>query len=330
MNPRPNHTPSSQASGTAPSVRYPNLDLLRLFLALEVVVFHLRLHYGSGDTVEPLPAVGCFVMLSGLLIPGSFAASRSYGHFAWKRVTRVVPGFVLSILLALALFGGKFLGGTLLYYVTVGTLGLSVNVPLWSLMLEEILYAFHAASQAFLKIFKPWPVFGVFVLFSALSFAPDPILRYKMGVVACFFAGNLLYFNDARIKRVPAWFSLLGIGLIYIFAVCANGTDFTFPPMSTAAGVLGICLARNLPQIREIPDGSFGVYVYHMPLFQYAQQELHASLLVQCFLTTPLVLALAYASWYGVEKQALKLKNRPPRLRWKTREPKPSVAVEAA
>src|SRR4051812_20185217 len=108
---------------TKSAKRYPYLDLLRLFLALEVAysvhwAYKGYSHYFT-IWIDPVP---CFVCLSGMLIPQSFSSSeRRYGnrgwqHFAWKRFLRVFPPFVACLLLILILQGPLDVWHSLIMY----------------------------------------------------------------------------------------------------------------------------------------------------------------------------------------------------------------------
>lgn len=309
-------------------MRFANLDLLRLFLALEVVVGHLRSIYRIGDTPEPIPAVAAFVCISGFLIPGSLAHSRGYVEFAWKRICRVVPAFVLSLLLVAALFGAKHIGGTLLYYLTLGVVGATYNPPLWSLMLEEILYAFHAASR---MLFNPKLVTGLLTILTLATLVHHPIFRYKIGIAACFFAGNLLYLNRDKLSRI-SWapcaaciaFIFFGLPTIRHFI-----SGYYLQPLQLLAAVSGVVLALRAPSFEvQIPDLSYGTYAYHWPIVWFAK-GLGLSFAVQFAVTVPAVLVLATGSWYLIESRALKYKNRLPRLRRWGRTDVPEAAIEA-
>jgi peptidoglycan/LPS O-acetylase OafA/YrhL len=69
--------------------------------------------------------------------------------------------------------------------------------------------------------------------------------------------------------------------------------------------------AKLIPS--KIPDLSYGMYVYHIPmiLFINAVYKPENAFLTGTVLTIALVL-FSTASWYLIEKPALKLKNRQP------------------
>jgi len=122
------------------ATRYANLDILRLFLATNVVVLHCM----KTGLAQFLPLVATFVCLSGLLIPDSFTRSTSYGQFAIKRIARVGPGLIISLFIVALLFGFPAMKSTFLYYLTVGVVlpyATSKDPALWSLMLGPRLWS---------------------------------------------------------------------------------------------------------------------------------------------------------------------------------------------
>jgi peptidoglycan/LPS O-acetylase OafA/YrhL len=73
-----------------------------------------------------------------------------------------------------------------------------------------------------------------------------------------------------------------------------------------------IYLAAGLPRnLRLKVDLSYGVYIYHYPLQQLLMLTVLATLPTPAFVTVSLVLVipLALASWYGIERRALRRKN---------------------
>ena len=309
--------------------RYPNLDLLRLFLALEVVVVHLRMDYDYSPAFNLLPPVATFVCLSGFLIPKSFTESRSYGHFAWKRILRVMPGMVLSIVLACSLFGWRFLGGTLLYYLTIGIIRGGANPPLWSLMLEELLYAFHSLARTILKVlWNPYAVAALMVGFLILASYSSGDTQYKLLVASAFFGGNMLRLNIAKVERLNPWIPLLSLASVSLTLALVWNSGANVPLLGLIGSACGVAIAFRLPQIKakHFPDASYGIYVYHSPFIVFGVIH-HASILFQCCVIVPLVIALSYASWYLIEKPVLKAKDRPWQFPKKSPEPRVSEAV---
>jgi peptidoglycan/LPS O-acetylase OafA/YrhL len=304
--------------------RYPNLDLLRLVLAVEVVIGHSRIP-GVPEWINPVPA---FVCLSGLLIPGSFETSNGWGHFAWKRLLRVGPAFALALGLVMALFGPLAALPTLLCYVTLGIVQVGMNGVLWSLMVEEILYASHAVMQ----IRKWWNAEAVAVLLClcilVCSFHLPNLEDRLVRAAAAYFMGNLFYFNLPKIERIP-W-PVYAVGAVWAIGwsryPIGRSMDLPYNQLYGSASPLHLPLlllsvgfvvlaARQIPQVKigKMPDLSYGTYIYHKPLLLtfsalgFAGWEL-------AWVGLGSTLALAVLSWYLVEDKALKWKNSPPTL----------------
>ena len=302
--------------------RNPNLDILRLILATNVVVLHC-FHTGQAQL---LPLVAAFVSLSGLLIPDSFSRSTSYGQFAMKRIARVGPAMLVSVALVATLYGFKWAGGTVLYYLTMGVLlpyATTKNAALWSLMLEEILYASHCVLRK-LKVFWNTPtIFTIYVFLTCatLWFYAHPEFHakgvesyrfpYAVGIAASFALGNIVCLHKERVKR----FHPRIVGAFLIVALILWFMRWTRGPVieiftGQFATVCALIFAYVTPPVRwKFPDISYGIYVYHSPIWLLMKARgLEGFALLGVVL--PIVVALSIASWFLVEAPALAWKER--------------------
>ena len=139
-----------------------NFDLLRLFAALQVVVFHTATRFdlslGPWETiVNAFPGVPIFFVISGFLISASFERSKSLSRYARNRLLRILPALWvcvgLTALTALAfdydLFNLKgliwFLAQMVGLIYTPGALASfgfgSYNGALWTIPIELQFYA---------------------------------------------------------------------------------------------------------------------------------------------------------------------------------------------
>jgi peptidoglycan/LPS O-acetylase OafA/YrhL len=290
---------------------YSNLDYLRLALALEVVATHT-----AGFTQVLSGAVPTFVCLSGFLIPGSFESAGNWATFAGKRIRRVVPAFVASLVLVAALLGLPGLVSAVATYLTAGLLayGGAGNGALWSLMVEEVAYASHAISRiAKLKQYLWTPATILCLAITAVVFWRyaivskwQPESMRIFAALAAYWAGNLLYFNKEKLQSM-SWLVFLG-GLFIAYWV---GTKH-FDPLvdlacSPAMAALVVMIAWRAPQLPRIPDISYGIYVYHAPIW-VALYRLHQprSLFGPVLL---FVVPTAILSWYLIEKPILRAKR---------------------
>jgi peptidoglycan/LPS O-acetylase OafA/YrhL len=304
--------------------RYGNLDLLRVWLAFEVVWRHGREFSGIGWEPWLLNAVPTFVCLSGLLIPGSFEGSQGWGHFAWKRLLRVGPAMIASMLLVWAIFGTHQFAISWLPYLTAGLIMVGCNGVLWSLMVEEVLYLSHAGLRL-AKIWNAETVAALALVCMLVSiftpFRGEIIRWFQCG--AAYSIGNLMYLNREKLDRMN-WRSLAPFAIASVVAF-----QFTsFAPVMLAASALVILTLRNAPQFeKRIPDLSYGLYIYHLPILIALKVKLGMSGLAILEVGGALALLTSITSWYLLESQALKWKENP----WKLPKKSPRVEVcEAA
>lgn len=101
------------SSRHAEEARRNNFDLLRLFAALQVLVFHSLglLELGVPAWLSPLqffPGVSIFFFVSGFLVSGSLQRNASLKTYARNRVLRIFPG--LWVCLAVTVFIASLFG----------------------------------------------------------------------------------------------------------------------------------------------------------------------------------------------------------------------------
>jgi peptidoglycan/LPS O-acetylase OafA/YrhL len=135
-----------------------------------------------------------------------------------------------------------------------------------------------------------------------------------------FFAGNLVYIFRNQMRQVPWWVPAVIIAAsliawrhtgLFDLSSEAGQVDLmeriAFPFVIASA----IVLAITLPQIRwEIPDLSYGTYIWHGPIMMYLLVNVAMAPAVPWIIASSvLTLVAALLSWYLVEKRALRLKN---------------------
>lgn len=300
-------------------------DLLRLALAIEVLIGHVP---GIPAFVPPVVAVPVFVCLSGYLIPKSFETSRDWKHFAWKRILRVYPALLASLILVEWIVDVKAVWPTLVTYFTIGLVALpwSANGALWTLMLEELLYTSHVCARIF-RVWGPQLAFAGIALccvgWSILCVNDVTATHGHMNIFVvtpmCFFLGNLLYFYRGLFSRVSVWV-LLGF-FVYGYSLRVSGSlsirlfplhglypGVTWPISACIGAVCSVLLATRARVRIRIPDLSYGIYVYHVPvIFALGRVGYTGGLLLAR--TLLVVIPIAVVSWYCIEKPALRLKN---------------------
>lgn len=130
-------------------------------------------------------------------------------------------------------------------------------------------------------------------------------LEYLLWVTAFFITGTLLWVVRARI--VLSWWFLLPLVVATAFA---RGTPAFVPAyFSTVTyGVFCVGFLARLPRI-ERTDLSYGLYLYGWPMQQLVLIAGATSVLANTLAATALALPCATASWFLVERPALRWKR---------------------
>lgn len=328
------------------------LVVLRLVLAALVIVSHSWPigGYGHDPSVGSATlgrwAVAGFFCLSGFLVTGSRLHSRGLGDFLWRRVVRIYPGYVVSLIvvafaiaplsarLAARLAGtGPFDWSSATAFVTanadlrasqLGIGGTLAAVPfagvwngsLWTIAFEALCYVVVGVIATIVpRVFGPrglgLALLALFGLGCATVFAHE---TWHLGsgnpgvlLLTQFAAGGLLRVFG---QRVPVRRS--GVVAAVILLV-------TLAPAAGLQGAAALPLAYLLlaaggrlrlpPTAGRRHDVSYGLYVYAFPV-----QQLLATVLVGhplpvgVFAATSIAatLPLAWGSWLLVERPALR------------------------
>jgi peptidoglycan/LPS O-acetylase OafA/YrhL len=290
------------------------IDYARLGLALSVCMVHLALHgyFKRSPAYNPTWAVPGFLCISGFYVLRSYERSASWADFAVRRCLRIFPAFAVSLALSTLLGGWSTIAPTLLFYVTAGNVvsGPVYNGIVWSLGAEEIAYIALALLFTIGAYKAVWPIWLAFALSCVVSTyfcgRSDQIIMRQAEIVPAFFAGSLFYIYRARVLSPYVGAALVAIALISSVKICGSGDPHLFS-LKWTAGVelgVGILILRKI-KMPKIPDISYSIYIYHIPLLIALKATLpvfFASLTAFCF-----------ASWFFIEKPALKLKDRRPR-----------------
>lgn len=328
-----------------------SLNLIRLSLALFVVVSHSFMIGGFEGSIFigsfglGFFSVACFFGISGYLISQSRSNStvRSY---LWKRLIRIVPGYLVAYLLTSFLFspiagyfnGGWSLDAAVKYFLDglkffifgpqlIGTTleGLahptSWNGSLWSVRVEAMLYVataiifmFTRLAQVRLILIAGFSVLSAASILFMSGIVADPspvgILSTMCLFVPYYLAGSLLYIERERVQlSTPVLVTAAVLGVVALYT----------PGLAVLAAIPIGLLVLALGSIRPSKalshfgrhDYSYGVYVLAFPI----QQTLAAAGVSQFGLVPYMVLSLffslafAFLSWHLVESRALRLKG---------------------
>jgi peptidoglycan/LPS O-acetylase OafA/YrhL len=307
-----------------------SFDWLRL-LAAGMVIYH-HLYPLSGRAPAAFFAadygalgVGIFFVISGYLVSGSLARSATLGDYLKKRLLRIEPGLIVSLLVtALVLgatvttlpMGAYFASPQVWLYVaknallyptdyalpgvfTANPFPAVVNGSLWTLRLEFSCYLALAVLAA-MNLLRP----NIVAVLAGLAAA---------GLVAL----HLVWPAQA------GWLRLADVavlnGYLFLGGVWLNLSGKPPPWWALAAGVLLLMTplwALGLPAVvlglgrieapRLPADLSYGLYIYAFPV----QQILAAHGALSLWASVALTLPFAAASWFLVEKPALRFKPR--------------------
>jgi len=299
-----------------------NFDLMRLVAALLVVVSHTFPLAGQAPFrilgVEDLGALGVsiFFVISGYLVSASY--ERDPKSYLLKRVLRIEPGLIASLVVTVGLLAFVttapaaeywpaaamyVVRNALLYPATYELPGVFGDVPmagivngvLWTLRLEFTFYVVLLLIRARLSWVIALAALCA-VVFVAMTFTQPHWAQEKLTRVRFLGARNgLLFFAGAALqlsrRKVPLW-----LGGVSVVAFPFLG------PLALPTAVLGLSRPGKLPA-----DLSYGIYIYAFPIQQWlaAQGQLNVATAVLG------VLPFALASWFLVERPALKLKPGP-------------------
>jgi peptidoglycan/LPS O-acetylase OafA/YrhL len=211
-----------------PEIR--SLTSLRGIFAITILVYHFLELFGI--YIQPLSqGVAGFFGLSGFLLYRIYGDNFKVRKYVIRRVFRIMPLFIFSILI--------FYGSVLLRFT-----------PLWSIYTEETFY------------FIALPLI--------IKFKPSSKLLLGLGIVS-FVAQYLLFWNagvyQANLNPTPIWIAYSSL------------------PMQFLPFAIGIIIARKTKNVKATPilqkidriignrvlmffgTISFGVYLFHVPMF---------------------------------------------------------------
>lgn len=325
--------------------RRNNLEWLRLFFAVQVVLHHSASYIGAPMPawLEALPGVPAFFFVSGFLIYASYLnAPDSYVR---NRFLRLFPGLFLvatggfgvaiiakgaaDVLANPGLYAGWFVS-----QITLGQafnpgqfrdIGVGViNGALWTITVEILFYCAVPVIVWLERNLTRYAVvlltilsFAIYAVAPAIPFhlADKPLYEYLALtpiVWGWMFGCGILAAQNW--KRIEPLLPYLPLAVVPFIAMAVWGDGLLFSPSGGRMGLLYfacyVCLivfaAFGLPARPIRTDISYGTYVWHMPVI---------NLLIVLGLPYPLLaigltLLIALASWFLVEKPALALKRR--------------------
>ncbi|WP_157865908.1 acyltransferase family protein [Mesorhizobium japonicum] len=287
-----------------------------------------------------------FFALSGFLVAGSLDRCLTLSAFLGLRVIRIFPALSVEVLLSALILGplvttvplsqyfssGEFWRYLLnvtgeIHYTLPGVFknavaGNLVNAQLWTVPYELLcyialsllalvgarnsraLFLLSALSMPFVLV-----AWGLTHHWGAQMYAGVGTgLGHGLGLVNCFVAGVMIFF----FKKLLPW----SIALFILMFAISCALLFTESPLSTFASIpvayctvfLGLTNPKRIFVLASA-DYSYGIYLYHWPVFQFIGYNLGNSLVAIILIGLPLLVAFAAFSWHVIEKPALEFRK---------------------
>ena len=328
--------------------RHNSLNALRLFLALLVIVSHswpiggFGADPSLGDLALGSWAVAGFFAISGFLITSSRLRS-SFLPFLWRRCLRIFPGLWVCLVAIVVLFvpiaiishgdSAGVNGSTLARFIfsngffvraneQIGSTLQNAPFPnswdgsLWTLRYEFGCYLLLGLimSIGFVRR-RPQLIAILFagsVAMTVLALEFDTQISDTVTLAAYlatyFFAGSLLFVYANRV-RLDLLTLALAVAWLAVAVVTGHAAATTAIPLALV--VMAVGATAPFERIGSRNDISYGVYIYAFPIQQVLvilgvqRYGVGAFILVAIAATLP----FAFASWFLVERHALRLKR---------------------
>lgn len=343
--------------------RHNALNLIRLCLAVLVIVWHSFPLTGHEVAFAPLRqlmghiSVDAFFAISGYLIVSSWLRRPQWRSFLRARVLRIMPAFWVSLvvtafviaplgaLLERRVLGPSFWPSALGYVWRNCLLWVNqyaidqtpVGVPfpgvwngsMWTLAWEFLCYLGVLALGLFgLFRFRSvlWALFGA-ALAGVVLTSYGPVHNFYIAMAAhfgvMFLAGALVLQIQGRLPLTPTLMIVAGVAVLASAWLPDYRLLAAFP---LAYLVISLGALGRHPRLQFHTDLSYGTYIFAFPLQQLLVSAGALALGVAGFamLSIAATLLVATASWFGIERPALRLKRRRQRA-----VPAPAPAVVA-
>ena len=344
--------------------RHNALNLIRLCLAVLVIVWHSFPLTGHDVGFAPLRqllgriSVDAFFAISGYLIVSSWLRRPSWRSFLRARVLRIMPAFWVSLLVTAfviapigALLERGVLGhdfwssassyvwrNSLLWVNQYGIDQTPVAVPfpavwngsMWTLAWEFLCYL-GVLALGLLGLFRfrstIWVLFSA-ALLGVLATSYGPLHNFYIATAAhfgvMFLAGALVLQVQDRLPLTP---TVMGLAVVAILASAWLPDYRLLAALPVAYLMIALGAIGRHPRLELRTDLSYGTYIFAFPMQQLLASTGAVALGVSGFaiLSILATLPVAAASWFGVERPALRLKGRRPRPAEAPAAPSPAV-----
>lgn len=324
-----------------------NFDLIRFFAAVLVVWFHSFPLTGTSNDEEPIMrfsmmqttsgelGVIIFFLISGFLITMSFERRSTFVRFFKARILRIMPAFIIVILLTVFIIGPllttksmyeyfhssatyRYLANISLKHISYELPGVftgnlypnAVNGSIWTLWYEFFFYIV-VAVLGIAKLLNKYLVTFLWLAVCVLMQINFPHGYQYIYFAVYFFAGMCFYLWRDKV-------SLNYVGLAIAVVLLAVSAHFGFLKINLAfCGAyilffLALGPVAKFPDFTKYGDLSYGIYIYSFLVQQIVVQAFanHLTQMQNFIYSLVISMVCAFLSWHLVEKQCMKLKNR--------------------
>jgi peptidoglycan/LPS O-acetylase OafA/YrhL len=324
-----------------------NFDLLRLIAAIAVLFSHSFPMVGETEptiagTTLGTTAVWVFFAISGYLIVGSWDHTRNVVAFLIKRALRIVPAYLVMLVIAALIIGPLETSVTLSQYFHSGTpthfifvnltfppvvdqaltgVGTppvvgdpNMNGSIWTIPFEVRCYVLVAAIGLLGLLRNPKiavPVFIAGIVFTGINDQPgffDTWMFYRM-----FAVGGLLW---TLRDHIPFRWSIMAVVCVVWFLPLSASLHPWAQTLAIPYSVVVVATRTpaSLRRLTQYGDFSYGLYLWGWIVQRTLLQIFPGITGAEMFaIALPTSYALGAVSWFAVEKRFLKLK---PSGRW--------------
>lgn len=324
-----------------------NFDGVRIALALIVVFSHISAltqisNFKYFDVIfDSNFAVKGFFAISGFLVTKSYLSSRNIREYLEKRLRRIYPAYLVSIIfcLLIALFVTrlsflefikstatlKYVFANLVFFNFIQPVLPTVfdtnptqalNGALWTIKVEVMLYFLVPGLIYFFKKFgqKKTTVFlftlsVIWVYFFDFLYSgshAQELARQFPGQLSYFSLGAFFSVNEKALKNIML---IALVSLIFLFLINNPLAKLIIDPIAYSSIViflsLDACKSLNLGKYGDI---SYGIYLYHFPIIQLliSLQLFKFNIWIGLAAVILFTLIAALVSWHSIEKRFLK------------------------
>lgn len=319
-----------------------NFDFLRLFAALLVLLSH---QFALTGRAEPQLLYGTlggwgviiFFAISGYLVTESWQRDPHVLRFLGKRLLRVWPGLFVATAIAALVLGPAVSTlttdayfahpQTWRYFSTLKLAAVKFDLPgvftdnpfpktvngsLWSIPLEVKCYiALMALGCIGVIARRAWLIGLLAIGCAGAALRYQAALTIHAQLVLSFFVGAAIQVHRAAWEAHRPAILLACAVAAAAFAASSYKSWVLVAALPAAAIAAGSASTPVLKAFGRFGDLSYGTYIY---AFMVQQTIVHAtgnawSLWAQLLAALPVTLGLAWLSWHGVERPALRYKR---------------------